>query len=284
MRNLSSILCALSLLAVAGVASATSFNVALLSAMGNNNFDNDVIAKIMADAPFLNISVIKVDAITPSLATLEGYQTVLLMSDSNPFADGVALGNNLKQYIDDGHGVVISGNSNTSTNCGNAQLYQLCGSFQSSDYWAIEPGTTLTGSHLTFGNIYFPNSPLLAGVSSFDGGTFSSRISGSANGSATKIADWSDSKPLIATRTFASGANEVALNFFPISTTAWSGGWVASTDGGRLMANALLYAGNITAPGDTVDTPEPDYLVAGAGLSLVAILLRRRRQNATMRM
>ena len=117
MRRFSFLLCAVSLLALAGVASATSFNVVLLSAMGNTNFDNDVMAKIQANAPFLNISILKVDTMTPSVATLEGYQAVLLMSNGNAFADAVTLGNNLKQYLDDGHGLVIANNSNTNTGC-----------------------------------------------------------------------------------------------------------------------------------------------------------------------
>ena len=273
MRPFSFLLRALSLLALAGVASASTFQIALLSALGNNALDNDVIAKINASAPFLNISVIKVDAVTPTLATLEGYQTVMLMAN-NPFADGVTLGNNLKHYIDNGHGVVIANNSSTATNCTFASLYQLCGAFHSADYWAIEPGTNLPGAHLTLGTILVPGSPLLEGVTSFDGGTTSNRLSGSVNANAIRIANWSDGTPFIATRTFAGGVNEVALNFYPPSSDGWPGLWVPTTDGGRIMANALLYAGNIQA---TEDVPEPNYLVAGAGLLLVSLLFRRRR-------
>src|ERR1051326_7018960 len=116
MRRFSSLLCAASLLALAGVASANTVNVALLSALGSDTMDNDVIAKIQANAPFLNISVFKVDLTTPSVATLEGYQTVIV-ANNNPFADGVTLGNNLAQYISDGHGLVVAGSSNTYSNC-----------------------------------------------------------------------------------------------------------------------------------------------------------------------
>jgi len=272
MRRFSFLLCTLSLLALAGVASATSINVVLLSAMGSNSFDSDVISKIQANAPFLNISVIKVDTITPSVATLEGYQAVLLMSNGNAFADAFALGNNLAQYIDDGHGLVIANNSNTNTNCSSVNN-QLCGTFQTSNYWALEPGTVQSGTRLTLGTVYATGSPLMTGVTSFDGGSISNRIVGSVNSNATRIADWSDGTPLIATRTFSSGANEVALNFFPPSSDAWPGLWQSSTDGGRIMSNALLYAGNISSE----DVPEPNYLVAGAGLALVSLLLRRRR-------
>ena len=273
MRRFSSLLRAVPLLALAGVASANTVNIALLSALGSNSLDNDVIAKIQANAPFLNISVIKVDLTTPSVATLEGYQTVLLVNN-NPFADGVALGNNLAQYISDGHGLVVAGNSNTYSACTPGSYYQLCGNFQTSDYWAIEPGSATSGGPLTLGTIYVPGSPLLTGVATFNGGSISSRVNGTVNASATRVADWSNGTPLVASRTFASGATEVALNFYLPSSDAWSGLWLSSTDGSKLMTNAVLTAGNISAS-DPV--PEPNYLVAGAGLALVSLILRRRR-------
>lgn len=234
--------------------------------------DNDVIAKIQANAPFLNITVIKVDLGTPTVATLEGYQTVLLMNN-NPFADGVTLGNNLAQYISDGHGLVVAGSSNTYGNC-TPGGYQLCGNFQTGDYWAIEPGASQSGGNLTLGTIYVPGSPLLTGVSTFNGGSISSRVNGAVNANATRVADWSNGTPLIVSRAFASGATEVALNFYLPSSDAWSGLWLSNTDGGKIITNALLTAGDISAS-DPV--PEPNYLVAGAGLALVSLLFRRRR-------
>ena len=273
MRRFAFLFRAMPLLAVAAVASASTFNIALLSALGNNSLDNDVVAKIQADAPFLNISIIKVDAVTPTVATIEGYQAVLLMSN-NPFADGVTLGNNLKQYIDDGHGVVVANNSSTTTNCSFSSLYQLCGAFNSADYWAIEPGSPKSTAHLTLGTVYVADSPLMAGVTSFDGGTISNRLGGSVNASATRIADWSDGTPLVASRTFAGAGREVALNFYPPSSDGWPGLWASNTDGGKLLGNALLFAGDINGS----DVPEPNYLVAGAGLAVVSLLMRRRRR------
>src|SRR6476469_4906683 len=139
MRKSSSILCVLSLLASAGAASATSINVAIVSALATQSFNDDVVAKIQPNAPFLNITVIPVLSSTPSIAVLDLYQAVMVIG-SQPFADSAALGNVLKDYIDQGHGVVVTALSNTSSGCGSTSTYQLCGLFDSIDYWAILPG------------------------------------------------------------------------------------------------------------------------------------------------
>jgi PEP-CTERM motif len=277
MRSFSSIACAVSLLAGAGVASATSINVAILSAIGNTSFENDIISKIAPNAPFLNITVLNVHTSTPDLATLNGYQALMVIGNDT-FQDGAALGTNLQQYMDlYGRGLVVAAASNLNqTGC----LYQLCGTFQTGDYWAIEPGAVKL-SAATLGHIYLPGNPLLTGVTTFDGGSYSERIIGNVNGSTgtSRVADWSDGLPLLVTRTFASGATEVGLNFYPVSGDKFAGLWISSTDGGKILANALtLAAGGAGSPDS--DIPEPaTYLFTGAGLGLMAVLLKRRQRT-----
>src|SRR5206468_2030647 len=68
-------------------------------------------------------------------------------------------------------------------------------------------------------------------------------------GAATLVAHWSDGTPLLATAE-PSGSRLVGLNFWPPSSDSDYFGWQVGTDGGRLMANALLWAaaGELHAP------------------------------------
>ncbi len=250
MRKLSSLAYVLTLLVGAGAASAASINVAILSTLGNSSFDTDVVSKIAPNAPFLNITVIDVDTSTPALGILEQYSALMVIG-SQAFQDAITLGNNLKQYIDDGHSVVVTALTNTSYSCSSPASYQLCGGFQTSDYWAIDPALIKNNQHSWLGTEYLPNSPLLAGVSAgaagFDGGTQSYRIPGTVHG--TRVADWSDGTPFLVTRNFGSGANEVDVNFLPVSSDQSTGLWLSSTQGGLILANAFDYAAGVPEPG-----------------------------------
>jgi hypothetical protein len=274
--------CAAALLAGAGAASANTVNIALLSAMGSDSEDTAIINTLKANAAFLNITVFKVDQMTPSVGVLEGFQAALVAEDTGFFKDPVALGDALKSYIDDGFGLVVTAASNTSGMCSSGVASpQICGGFQTSDYyWAIEPGAITTSPFAAMGTVAVPDSPILngvrAGTAGFDGGTFAVRINGSLGPGATKVASWSDpsSTPLIATRTFASGATEVGLNFFPISPYSYT----SASDGGLILTNAVLLAANYTGADEALPEPET-YLVAGSGLGLLALLWRRRRAS-----
>jgi len=285
MRFSSTVLWAVSLVGGAGVASATTINVALLSTLGST-FESDVISKIQTDAPFINIHVIEVTAIgsTPLLSDLEtNYQTVMV-AGSNAFGDAGLLGNELKQYIDDGHGLVITAQTNNSGSpqCTGTTSNQLCGTFNNSDYWAIEPGALNSGNPATLGTIQVPGSSLLNGVTGFNGGTASIRISGvlNSNLNTTEVAAWSGgTTPLLAIRTFSSGATEVALNFFPVSGASTGGaGW--TTGGDQIMVNALKLAANYSDSSDPVPEAQ-SLLLAGVGLAGISLLLKRRLSGQT---
>jgi len=87
-----------------------------------------------------------------------------------------------------------------------------------------------------------PLSPLLKGVTSFDGGEHSFRARGFFTPVAHAVATWSDQTPLIATGTVGkASARRVDLNFFPPSSDAYSGLWNSSTDGAKIMANAFTW-------------------------------------------
>jgi hypothetical protein len=277
MRRFSLIMTAVCVLALTSAASATSFNVAILSAMANSTYDADVVAKIQANASFLNITVINVatgtSTPTPDLTT---YAAVMVIGNGD-FADSAALGTDLYNFINAGGGVVVAYSTNMKNGSPCTAHAELCGSWAStaSDYWAIEPTATYVGprTHPTLGTIHDPSSPLLAGVSTFDGGTVAYYAAATLNAAAVDVADWSDGTPLIVTRSVPGAGKEVALNFYPPSSDVNATyNWKSSTDGGKILANALLWSGDISA------APEGDTLIlAGAGLGLLSLLLKRRR-------
>jgi hypothetical protein len=281
MAKLSSIACVVSLLVGAGAASATTINVAILSALGTDKLNNDVLAKIQPNAPLLNIEVIPVNTGTPQPDDLTKYAAVMVIG-SQPFQDPVHLGSYLAQYIDNGHSVIITALSNTLGVCPAAGT-QLCGDFQDSGYWAIKPGAQIGPNiHATLGTVLLPNDPIFAGVAAgslgFDGGTFSTRINGAVDAAATLVAKWSDGTPFAATRTFSSGALEIGLNFMPVSNDGYTGNWLTTSQGGKILGNAFNEAAGVYNLGQDGDVPEPGtYLGVGAGLGVVALLMRRRR-------
>src|SRR5438445_7463232 len=138
--------------------------VALVAA-DSSTFFNDVQSKLIATGRFSQVDVIDAHSTTPTVEQLRAYKSVLVWSDS-AFADASTLGNNLADYVDGGGGVVIAVFANFSF-----VLNQVGGRFASEDYFAIEPAGLASGTELTLGTIYEPASPLMNGVTTFDGGT-----------------------------------------------------------------------------------------------------------------
>ncbi len=282
-RSLSTFLGVVTLLAGAGVASASPVNVAILSATGSSALDSDVIARITADASFLNITAINVaqGTATPD-PDLSPYAAVMVIGNL-AFADGTGLGNELDAYLNSGHGVIIAAYANYQSGFSCQAAYELCGSFWSSDDYAIEPGNySSLKTHPTLGTVHVPNSPLMTNVTSLDGGSSTVYINGAVSSNATDIADWSDGTPLIATKLVGSGT-VVGLNLFPPSNLAASNLWVSTTSGGQIMADAFAYASDYQDSSSSV--PEADgYMLSGIGLAALSLLLKKRaRRNDTMR-
>src|ERR1043166_2221541 len=208
-----------------------------LVAADSSTFANDVQSKLVATGRFSQADIIDVRSTTPTVDQLRAYKSVLVWSDS-AFADSTMLGNNLADYVDGGGGVVIAVFANV-----NLALYKVGGRFASDDYFAIEPAGHTSGTELTLGTVYEPASPLMNGVTTFDGGTSSYHINtNTLNANATLVADWSNGQPLIARRTI-NKVRRVDLNFFPPSSDAAPDFWSSSTDGVTIMANALEFVG-----------------------------------------
>ncbi|MCP4711813.1 MAG: DUF1565 domain-containing protein [Planctomycetes bacterium] len=169
---------------------------------------------------------------TPSLATLEYYDSVLVYSNSPSFDDDILLGDRLADYVDGGGGVVVMTFTNASIS--------LAGRWATNAYDPILPDLQSSGSSLTLGTIHSPLHPALKDVASFDGGSSSYHGTGGVNAEGTLIAEWSNGKPLIAEMQKFVG-RVLSVNFFPPSSDARSDFWDATTDGDILMANALNY-------------------------------------------
>ena len=230
----------------------TAAHVAVISAEGNGVWSTDVLNKISGVGPLPGVDSIPVyspDPI-PNLAQLRAYQAVMVYSDYS-FTDPVALGNVLADYIDQGGGVVMQ-----TFAFYNAGGFGIQGRISTNGYLPFKLGTNNYPANLSM-VVELPQSPLLANVSSFNGGatSYQNNPSGLAAG-ATVAAQWSNGQPLVGSIDDRPGRC-AGLNFFPPSSDANSAGWVATTDGAKLMVNALLWSGKIpptilTAPTDLV--------------------------------
>ena len=279
MHILNSAMRAVSLLALAGLAQATNLNVAILSAIDIASQDTNVLNSISPNAPFLNITTLNVYNTTPDLLQLENYAAVMVVSN-NPFQSPGSLGDALKNYVDAGHGVVIASYAECTNWGGNVELG---GGFASADYWAIEPGSCNSASHPTLGTVHSPSSPLLTNVNTLDGGSGASLDSGAVNAAATDVIDWSTGVPLVAVRSFSGGGIVVGLNLYPPNSLAFGTLWASSTDGGKLMADALAYAAGSPITSGSVSTPEGGgLLTAGFGIIGLSLLSRSRRRRETL--
>jgi hypothetical protein len=195
----------------------------------------DVQSKLNSTGLFSQVDVHDVRSYTPTLAELQQYSAVLVFSN-NSFIDSTAMGNVLADYADADGGVVVA------TFAFNDATINIAGRIVSDGYLPFTQAAQVSGTQLTL----IPDvtaHPILANVSSFDGGSNSYHETISLTAGAFQIAHWSNDIPLVATKQPTSG-KIVGLNFYPPSSDYLAGNWVAATDGARLMGNALAWAGN----------------------------------------
>jgi subtilisin-like proprotein convertase family protein len=210
------------------------------SVVAQNDLRNlDVKAKLVATGLFDENNVDVYSAITPapvpSLATLRQYNAILAYSNAR-FMDAAAFGNVLADYLDSGGGVVLATDAFSPD-------YGIAGRLQTAGYLPLTMGSALfSPAHLSLA-MDLPGDPLLQSVRSLDSGANSFHNSVSLGVGATLVAHWNNGSPLIARKQLGD-SRIVGLNFWPPSTDVDSYGWQTGTDGGRLMANALLWAAN----------------------------------------
>jgi hypothetical protein len=124
--------------------------------------------------------------------------------------------------------------------CINLKRSFVGGRFSSGGYYPIKPAKQKDNKHLTLGKVHKPSHPIMKDVECFDGGESSFFCPGELDPVASVIAEWSNGFPLVAE--LQPKGRVIALNFFPPSSdTGDERFWVSSTDGARLLVNALTY-------------------------------------------
>ncbi|MEW5940445.1 MAG: HYR domain-containing protein [Chloroflexota bacterium] len=237
------------------VKAAATCYVAIFAA-DNPAWAEDVRTKVVGAGTFTSVDLYDIRSYTPTLAELQAYDAVFVYSNP-PYYDSVALGNNLADYLDGGGGLVLA-----TFSFWNYNYYPggISGRLVSGGYLPFTPNGQEGWPHLTL-VADLPAHPILNGVSSFDGGNSSYHNTVALASGATQVAHWSDNHPLIATKEFGIG-KIVGLNFYPTSSDAASYGfWDSSTDGARIMANAISWAGCDTTP-PIVNVPGPMFVEA----------------------
>jgi|GEM_PF-7118861 len=224
----------------------------------------DVKNKIMSAGNFSTVDMFDARISTPTLTQLQSYDAVFVWS-SGSYYDPVELGNVLADYVDRGGGVVSA-----MYNMGS--YTPILGRFATQGYSAIQPAYTISGE-ATLGTIYVPSDPIMRGVTSFDGGSESIRPASALTSGATLIASWSDGMPLVAVKKMTR-ANRADLGFYPPSSDVGYGYWISSTDGAKLMANALNYvAGRARGQVNVTFSPDSGSVAAG-GQQTIQMTLR----------
>jgi hypothetical protein len=173
---------------------------------------------------------------TPTLQQLLQYDALLCYTNSTP-ANNATWGDVLADYVDAGGGVVVAVFANSTTSAGR----NIGGRWQAGYEVILDQGGNASGSGATLGTVLVPGHPVMAGVTSFLGGTVGSRPAATAlEVGAFVVAQWSDGKILV-----AQGANprRVDLGFYPPQASCSQSGW--TTGGDQLMANALLAVGSL---------------------------------------
>lgn len=192
----------------------------------------DIGEKIIASGLIRSVRYLDVSATTPTLEFLQSFDAVMVFNDAS-YQDAVLFGDNLASYVDGG-GSVITAVFEVANN-------QLSGRW-TNDYRAIVSTSQTSGTHLTLGEVLNPAHYIMNNVSQFDGGTSSYRANSiTLMPGSEVVANWSNGDPLIVTREIGN-SKRVDLNFYPPSSDARSDFWLASTDGGQIMANAVIWA------------------------------------------
>jgi hypothetical protein len=175
---------------------------------------------------------------TPTLAQLMQYDAVLTYTNQS-YADGAAMGDVLADYVDSGGGVVVAVYAVSTTTANRS----LRGRWETGGYDIIPARSGNTTTATSLGTVHLPSHALWNGMTGFSGSTnYARSTTVDAAPHAVRVADWATGGVLAATSTV--WPNRVDLNFYPSP-------WHTTTDGARLLANALIVAGTSasTEPG-----------------------------------
>ena len=214
---------------------AAGHRAGLYAAEVDSVWTRDVASKIHATGKVAWVDVYDVRFATPSLVDLQRYDSVMVWSN-NAFDDPVAMGDVLADYVDAGGGVVLSFLWTAG--------FDVAGRIVSDGYAPLTTGATILSGDGPF--VLVPKKathPLLSDVAAFDGGPGSWRSTTTLAPGSLLVATWSSPgrEPLVATKSQSTG-RVVGLSFAPMSDDVFESSWDATTDGGHLAANALVFA------------------------------------------
>lgn len=205
----------------------------LLGENGLAGTSNDVAAKIRENGFTGSITFFDCSVGTPSLSYLKRFDSVMVWTNSSA-QDSATLGTVLSHFVDSGGGVV-------NTLFTNASSYALQGRWATLGYSAMTTTNYGFGTRLTMGEVDLPGHPVMDRVATFDNGSGSFYAFAALMPGATQISRYTNGTPLVAENSIRGNGRVVTLNFFPGSGSILSGLWEPSSDGGRLMANALRH-------------------------------------------
>jgi len=198
----------------------------------------DVQSKLLASGFFNSVDIVDCISQTPTLQQLLPYDAIISWSNAS-YQSGALLGDTFADYVDAGGGVVLAVYA-TSTMTANRSLTGRW----SMGYDVIMPRSGNTGGAVVLGNVLQPMHPVMAGVNALSS-TQGARPTTTTLLQGTLLAEWSDGKILAAV---GSNPRRVDLGLYPPSSACTANFWDETTDGGRLMANALLYVATASGP------------------------------------
>jgi hypothetical protein len=175
--------------APAAEAAPGSLRILLVETQPATDFSN-FIAALRAEPGVAAVDAFDADVSTPGASTLAAYDLIVSTGDSS-YQDPVLYGNRLADYIDAGGPVIQFAYDNWDKNGAHPT-----GRFESAGYPPFIPGDN-DNDPTTLGVLLVPNSPLLAGVTSFATGL---NTTDALAPGATLLAKYADDRNAIATK------------------------------------------------------------------------------------
>jgi hypothetical protein len=225
--------------------SATPCQIDVLVLSGGDVDDTQTVADMFICTPGVVAETFFYVNRTPGIQALRQYDVVLLFTNGI-FDETTRLGNELAQYVQAGGNLVIGtfywqGRSDSGFGSpGWGALQNLDPLTSNVNPFTGHGGATYQLDSLAFGTVV--THPLTTGLFSlrslagYSGGT-------TAKASATVVASWSNSGPLVAYRVLPSGQRVVAVTLFPAATANQADGAVQT-----LWENAVTWAGVAGGP------------------------------------
>src|SRR5687767_13972870 len=153
--------------------SAAQLDVAICAAAQSSSLDcrfTDVQGKLVASGFFNTVDVINAATSTPTLPQLMAYDAVIVRSNVG-LQNSAMFGDTLADYVDAGGGVVVAVFANATT----STTLSIPGRWQTVYEVILDQSGQYSASPATLGTVHLPAHPIMAGVSTFSGGSASFR-------------------------------------------------------------------------------------------------------------